>query len=463
MLHRLAYIFIFLFGFALVSQGQNPEKPKPPVTRILFVFDGSQSMFASWQSGTKINIARSLMNEMLDSLDNIPIKHFELALRVYGHQSPVPPQDCNDTRLEVPFGRDNITRMKAKLKSIRPKGTTPIARSLERAANDFPDDPKARNIIILITDGVEACDEDPCAVSRALQKRGVILKPFVIGVGLDQSYKESFKCVGNFYDASNEKTFQKVLGIVISQALNNTTAQVNLIDDEGNPSETNVAMTFFDHVSGIPKYSFIHTINRYGNPDTLILDPLMIYDLVVHTVPPVRKDSILIVAGTHNTIGLDAGRGTLQLKTYGSASNRNPIKCIVRQGNKMKTLNVQEFNTSQDYRTGTYDLEILCLPRIIEKGVKIEQSAITTIQLPPAGLVTLASSSPGYGSIFKEEPDGSLEWLCDLDNNRTQQSIHLQQGNYKVVFRPKSSKLAIYTVEKDFSITAGGSALVKLN
>jgi Ca-activated chloride channel family protein len=79
-------------------------------------------------------------------------------------------------------------------------GTTPIARSLEKAAGDFPD-LTARNVIILITDGIEACDEDPCAVSRALQAKGIVLKPFVIGIGIEEANQYSLKCVGNYYDA----------------------------------------------------------------------------------------------------------------------------------------------------------------------------------------------------------------------------------------------------------------------
>ena len=87
--------------------------------------------------------------------------------------------------------------IKQTLSNLRAQGTTPIARSLEKAANDFPDAP-GRNTIILITDGIEACDEDPCAVSRMLQAKGIVVKPFIIGIGIDEKNKESLKCVGNF-------------------------------------------------------------------------------------------------------------------------------------------------------------------------------------------------------------------------------------------------------------------------
>ena len=74
-------------------------------------------------------------------------------------------QDCNDTKLEVPFATDNFGEVKSRIRSIYAKGTTPIARSLEAAAGDFPDR-NSRNIIILITDGLEACDNDPCVIAK---------------------------------------------------------------------------------------------------------------------------------------------------------------------------------------------------------------------------------------------------------------------------------------------------------
>ena len=64
----------------------------------------------------------------------------ELALRLYGHQTPIQPgkQDCDDTKLEVPFSENSIPAMRSTLNGVRCLGTTPIARSLERAAGDFP-------------------------------------------------------------------------------------------------------------------------------------------------------------------------------------------------------------------------------------------------------------------------------------------------------------------------------------
>lgn len=462
-MRKLNYIFL-LIGLFLSSSiwGQERKQEDQEITRILFVFDGSKSMFARWQSGQKIEVAQRLMTKMLDSLQKIDSKAFQLGLRVYGHQKPVPPQDCNDTRLEVPFGDKNIPRIKKVIRGIRPKGTTPIARSLLRAAGDFPDCDNCRNIIILITDGVESCDEDPCAASRFLQKKGVSLKPFVIGIGLDINFKSTFECVGTYYDAADEKTFKKVLGVVISQALNNTTAQISLLDGNKNPTETDVAVTFYNRTSGLVNKHFIHTLNNYGNPDTIFMDPLMIYDITVHSIPEVHKDSVRIAASAHNTIGIDVPRGALDLKI----SNKGRIKyknleAILRYRNNDKIIHVQDFNTIQKYLQGDYELEILSLPRYIQ-DISIKASETTTISIPPPGVLNLTSSSPGYGSLLVQEGRG-WKWLIDINSETNRQSFTLQPGNYKVVFRSKTSKNTEYSTNKKFSINSGTTTIVKLN
>lgn len=455
-----AIILLLSISTSLWSQNE-PEKEPQPMTRILFVFDGSQSMYGRWESGTKIQVAQKLMSQMLDSLQAIQEEsNFQLALRVYGHQKPVPPQDCSDTRLEVRFGPGNIAKIKSALKAINPMGTTPIAGSLMKSADDFPPCEDCRNIIILITDGIEACDGDPCIVSKKLQRQGIILKPFVIGIGMDENFKESFECVGTYYDASDENTFKNVLGVVISQALDNTTAQINLLDINGKPTETDVPIILYDHTSKKLRKSFVHTLNYKGQPDTLILDPLVTYDMVVHTVPPVRVDSIVIYPGTHTHIGASTPQGQLELKS--NSRYNNDVACIIKSQGKNKILHVQSFGSSQRYLSGTYDLEILTLPRIIQKGIKIDASATTTIAIPPPGMVTLKMGTSGYGSIFVERPDG-YEWVTDINTNSEREVLQLQPGKYMVVFRSKYAQETAYSKTKEFKVSSGSSTIVKIN
>lgn len=415
-------------------------------------------MNGKWESGNKHSVARKLLSQSLDSLRNVP--NLELALRVYGHQSHFQHgQDCEDTKLEVPFRENNAQAIIDKLEEIRPKGTTPIAMTLEKAGRDFTRCEDCRNVIILITDGIEECDGDPCAVSQSLQRRGIILKPFIIGVGLDPDFIKTFKCVGNFFDASNEEVFHNVLGIVISQALNSTTAQVNLLDQGGQPTESNVAYTLFDQYTKQTEYNHIHTLNGLGNPDTIFVDPSGKYDLTVHTLPPVTKKDITLTPGKHNIIGVSTPRGTLFIKPNGKGKVQP--NAIVRQAGENQTLYAQQMGTEQLYLTGKYDLEILTLPRTYIKGVEINQSHTTTIEIPPSGLATIMRNKPGYGSIFVRKGN-DFEWVYDLNSKARTESIRLQPGNYRIIFRTKASIDTKYTKVKDFKISSGISTAVKL-
>ncbi|MFM9052000.1 MAG: vWA domain-containing protein, partial [Bacteroidota bacterium] len=423
-----------------------------------FLFDGSQSMWGRWQSGPKIDVARKLMNQLLDSLRYIP--NLELALRVYGHQKNYPPQDCDDSRLEVPFSKGNISQIQDVLKGIVPKGTTPIAKSLELSAEDFPSTP-SRNILILVTDGIEECGGDPCAVSQALQKKGIFLKPFVIGMGLDIDLKKTFECVGRYFDAANESMFKQALDIVISQALNNTTMQVNLLDERLQPTETNVNMTFYDSFNGQVKYNYVHTLNSKGNPDTLVLDPLPVYRIVVHTVPQVSADSVVLIPGKHTIVGIDAPQGYLNIR-YDATVESRKVNTIVRQKDSKNTLIVQEMNSSEKLITGNYDLEVLTLPRIMLEDVNVAQSKTTTVTIPRPGIITLSCNAPGFGSIYSYE-GSSLNWVCNMDEYQSRETLFLQPGRYHVVFRPKNSRESVYTIEKDFTIVSGESNIVIIN
>lgn len=462
---RFKIVYILLLLLPLSFNAQPPRKSSAPVTnpttRILFVFDASFSMFGQWQSGMKMDIAKRLLSEFMDSLQNV--KDLQIALRCYGHQVPLNPQrSCTDTKLEVPFADANkaVPLVKNRIKSIVPKGTTPIAYTLEQCADDFPPRDNVRNIVILITDGLEECDGDPCAVSMALQKKGIILKPFVIGIGLDVSFADAFRCVGKYYDVSNEVNFKNVLNVVISQALNNTTAQVNLLDTYNKPTETDVNMTFYDQLSGAIKYNYVHTINNRGNPDTVVIDPLGTYKMVVHTIPPVEKRDIELIPGKHNIIAVDAPQGFLTLKVNGT-NNYKSLQAIVRKHGDMQTLHVMEFGQIEKLIVGKYDLEILTLPRIKLEKVDISQSKTTTVEIQQAGMVTIFKPAEGPGSIYLEDKN-QLIWVCNLKEKLMTENILLQPGTYRVEYRPVNAKEAIYTVERKFKIEPGSSYPVKL-
>lgn len=244
-----SFLLLLFFCISFSVHAQTNE-----TRRILILLDGSGSMLETWDGTTKWTVAKRLIQETLDSIQK-ENPSVEIGLRVFGHQSPRAMKDCKDSKLEVVISKNSAAAIQNKLNEIVPKGHTPIAYSLFLAADDFPDLP-GTNSIILITDGIENCEGDPCASAEVLTNKRITLKPFIIGIGLAEEDKGKFNCVGTYYDATNETTFENAINVVISQALNNTTLQINLIDAFDKPSETNVEMTLYDSFSGEVRYNF---------------------------------------------------------------------------------------------------------------------------------------------------------------------------------------------------------------
>lgn len=446
----LAILLLFLSSF---SFGQEQ------MTRILFILDASNSMNARWGAQTRIDAAKELLAKTVDDLRDVP--NLEIGLRVYGHQSPITAtfQDCNDTKLEVPFAPDNFTNVKNRVKSIQAKGTTPIARSLEAAAGDFPDN-TSRNVIILITDGLEACDNDPCVIAKKLKDKGVNVTPFVIGLGMDLSYLEKFRCIGTYEDAETREAFERVLQNVVQKALLNTTVQINLNDISGAPTETDVTMFLYEAGTTNLKYTFTHTINRFGNPDTLIIDPAISYDLVVNTTPRVEKKNIVLQRNIHNTVEVDAPQGDIRIR-FLNAAKPYQIDARIMLDEDPTTLNVQKIGTKDKYLVGTYSIEILTLPRIYVTA-NVEQSSISDINIKAPGFFSYTGINTITGQIFMKNDNGTWDWVTNLEDKSRNGKVQLQPGEYKMVYRQIDLKSSTYTMQNEFRINSNSTTTIKL-
>lgn len=429
-------------------------------TRLLFVFDASNSMNAFWGGERKIASATALLGEALKELYGI--EGLQLGLRVYGHQTFVDRdgQDCDDTELVVPMGSGNNLVISRELKKVQARGTTPIAHSLELAAGDFPD-ANGRNVIILITDGIEACDGDPCAVSRALQAKHVVVKPFIIGIGLDEQYKETFRCVGNYFDATNQADFAEVLDVVLEQAMHDTTVEVDLVGASGEPDVSDVAVSFVDRTSGAIVEQFVHTLNPLGNPDTLHIDPVPLYDVVVHTIPELRQDSVRLDARSHNKIVFDP---VLQgwIEPGFVQSGRNPYSSLpvsVFSSGACEPLVTLDWGERVKVLAGRYDLVFHTHPQTFVPNVRVQNGIISPVKIPMPGTVSLQVSQAGFGAILTET--GETVFKFDIGNPSGQ--YLLQPGRYRFVYRARTATSTDFSIVRAFTVEAGASQTLNIH
>lgn len=450
----LIILSLILVSHVVRSQTKVQQKI-PEKTRILFLLDASGSMLEQWErpNQTRWSVAKSILTKLVDSL-RLNGK-LELGLRVYGHRSPQEIKNCKDTWLEVPFKAKNHSLIIDKLGEIKPKGVTPITYSLEQAAGDFPAGPGYRNIVILITDGIESCGGDLCATSRALQKKGVFLRPYIIGLGLRK--EKTLECAGKYIDADTPGKFYDVLNESIESSFAKTTVSVELLDGGNKPTETNVNITFVNSATGEPMYDFVHYLDRIGRPDTVQIDPVVDYDIIVNTIPAVVKKNVTILIGKHNTITIPAPQGNLIVQQEGRRDNN--LQSIIRIKGETGIINTQQSNLPFRYLSGKYEIETLTLPRRTFE-VEIQPNKSKTVLLPSPGVANFNTIATGFGSLYELKDDGTQEWVCNLNELKSQFSLNLQPGQYKIVFRVKQTAGSKYTGFKKFTIRSGTTVTV---
>ncbi len=180
----------------------------------ILVLDGSGSMWGQIDGISKIEIARDVLGGLLDELP----ESRRLGLMAYGHNRK---GDCSDIELLAPVGAPRADISKA-VKAINPKGKTPISASVKRAAEALKYT-ENKATVILISDGIETCDLDPCALGKRLEADGVDFTAHVIGFDIvDQKAEAQLQCLaestgGRYLSASNAGELSIALGETVAE------------------------------------------------------------------------------------------------------------------------------------------------------------------------------------------------------------------------------------------------------
>ncbi len=177
---------------------------------VLFVLDGSGSMWGRAGDQVKITAAKAVLAELLAGLP----RGIEAGLMAYGHRRK---GDCSDIEvLERPGAP--LDRLQQAVQRIRPKGKTPIADTLVRAGKLLRGR-EDRTTVVLVSDGLETCGGDPCAVARALHEQGHELVIHVVGFGVSDRRAEPLRCIaraggGRYFPAADAAALRAALTTV---------------------------------------------------------------------------------------------------------------------------------------------------------------------------------------------------------------------------------------------------------
>lgn len=189
--------------------------PALAADRAMIILDASGSMWAQINGVSRIEIARDTLKQVLAGVPS----DLELGFMAYGHRSK---GDCNDIETLVEPAAGTADAIAAAAATLSPKGKTPLSAAVKLAAEQLKYT-EAKATVVLITDGIETCDADPCALATELAKDGVDLKVNVVGFGLSQADGAKVKCLadnthGTYISADDADGLKNAMDV----AVNNT-------------------------------------------------------------------------------------------------------------------------------------------------------------------------------------------------------------------------------------------------
>ena len=198
-------VLLAVFLFILAAFPARAEEG----SRVILVLDASGSMWGQIDGTAKMEIAKDVVGRVVGAWK----PENELGLVAYGHREK---GSCEDIEvLREPGALDAGDYMSA-VKALNPKGKTPMTAAVRMAAESLKYTERKASVI-LVSDGIETCGLDPCAIAEELEKLGVDLTVHTVGFGLDdQGAVAQLKCLaentgGTYSTAENASELEAAL------------------------------------------------------------------------------------------------------------------------------------------------------------------------------------------------------------------------------------------------------------
>jgi Ca-activated chloride channel family protein len=210
---RAFLITLFTLVFLpFAGLAQSDDRPNT-----ILVLDASGSMWGQIDGENKIVIARNVIAEMLAEIPD----DAALGLTVYGHRERGSCTDIETIVAPAPGTQDAILEA---VNAINPRGRTPMSDAVVAAARSLRHTENAATVI-LVSDGIENCNPDPCAIAAELEATGVGFTAHVVGfdVASEPEARAQMQCIaentgGLFLTADNADELAEALETVVAAA-----------------------------------------------------------------------------------------------------------------------------------------------------------------------------------------------------------------------------------------------------
>ncbi len=193
--------------------------PYSHATSLYYILDGSGSMWGRVDGEIKIVAAKKVMSELVAEMPD----SVYAGLTVYGHKRK---GDCGDITEIIPLGLLNREQAAKTIRSIKPKGKTPIADSIRQVADKLKGQ-EDETTIVLVSDGIETCGGDPCAVTKSLKDAGIKFVIHTIGFDVDKTASQQLSCIakaggGSYFPAANAQDLLDTMTTVQESVVSKT-------------------------------------------------------------------------------------------------------------------------------------------------------------------------------------------------------------------------------------------------
>ena len=192
-----------------------PVKAQENPDSAMIVLDASGSMWGQISGEAKISIARRVLSDVLSASPD----GLNLGLMAYGHREK---GNCRDIEIMMAPTPGSSGRIAELAEGIKPKGKTPLSEAVKNAAEALRYG-EQKATVILITDGLETCRADPCAVATALEESGVDFTAHVVGFGLSAQEGRQVACLaentgGRYLPAQDADSLGAALSETVTEA-----------------------------------------------------------------------------------------------------------------------------------------------------------------------------------------------------------------------------------------------------
>lgn len=403
-----------------VTAGELPE--------VMFILDGSGSMWGPAGDQTKIEAAKEVMARVVPALP----EGVNAGLTLYGHRRK---GDCTDIEMLIPSTSSDRNALLAAVQALSPKGMTPIADSIKLVA-DALKSREAETTIVLVSDGEETCNDDPCGVVRALKASGVKFVLHVVGFGVDDKTREQLACLaeaggGQYFNATDAGTLLTALDTVteevaekVEQARATKTAGATRLGklSLSMPADGLQTVNMIDLV----RVSDGKVVRSVESPKASDLYPLLAgeYQLVVCYANPNYRDADRGPGLPFTITGGETTEITLGAMAFNLAGefDRTPLLGVAIYNPEGEPWLIHNDPDNGYYITktralpaGTWDLALVYgrveQPMMLARGLEVSEGKITTVTLDTGIAIKQTESAISGWDLV---PSGSEEPLLEV-------------------------------------------------